>query len=183
MSGPPRLAGPTAIRRGEGGVVAVLPVQRFCPGTVHTAVAYARAAGVPLIFAMIMPWPDPLHGYAVTLPYKELWFDYELQLSNDLTPLLEDTGVGWSLYPVFQPARELPALVDATGAAVVMVHQCSRQGRFSLARRRTRRLATALADRTEASVQLVCTPWDESVDRRRGRVRSETTVFPRKKED
>ncbi|MEV8635688.1 hypothetical protein AB0395_28910 [Streptosporangium sp. NPDC051023] len=160
MSSPER-TWPVPVHRGGGVVVVVLPLRGRCDGTVRAAAAYAMAAESRLTFALIMPQPDLASASLMALPYTELWFDYELEMTTELSELLFEMDVRWSMVPVYHPPRDMLSLVRAVDADVVLVHDCGRTGRLSLERWRTRRMAALLADNTDAVVHLVCAPWNE----------------------
>ncbi|MEW2299815.1 hypothetical protein AB0958_07520 [Streptomyces sp. NPDC006655] len=144
-------------------VVLVLPVERLCETTVRSAAAYTRDRGGTLTFALIMPWPPPMSAGAVALPYGELWFEYELRTDMDLSEILYDTDVPWTLVPVFHVSRDIPYLAGSVGAGVVLIPDSGRSGWFSPARRRARRLAVEVSRRTGAAVHSVPVPWHEGV--------------------
>ncbi|TKA11215.1 hypothetical protein [Actinacidiphila oryziradicis] len=160
MSAPER-TWPTEVHRRGGGVFVVLPPHGYCPGTVRAAAAYASAAESTLTVAVLLPWPDPFNGFAVSLPYTDFLFDYELQITSELTQLLHTGEVHWNLVLLHYPKQELLSVVRAVDAAVVLVHECRRAWRFSLLRWKARRLAAVVADRTDARVHVICAPWNE----------------------
>jgi hypothetical protein len=145
----------------DGGVLVVLPPYGYCPGTVRAAATFAVAADATLTIAVLLPMPDPFQGMVLALPYRELLFDYELQMTSELTQLLSPAGVRWNLLALYHPKQELPAAVRSVDASVVLVHECRQAWRLSPLRWRVRRLAELLARRTDARVQLFCVPPSE----------------------
>jgi hypothetical protein len=123
---------------------------------VHAA-GWAVAADTDLVVAATVPSPHPLQGWAPSLPYPEIRFDFVLDMMMRLTTALSPTGVRWDLLLVQDPGAELPDMLRDAGVTRIFVH--AERRRWPLAARE-RRTAAALTRRTNIDVRLIrsCPP-------------------------
>jgi hypothetical protein len=135
--------------------VVVLPSPGENLSTVLTAATYVRTVGVTLTIAAVLQRAHPLNGWGVTMSYPELWLEYELQLMTELTDLLCTSGVRWHLLTLRSLTADLPPVLRAIDAGIVLVHGCESRRRFSPRRLIIRRETAALARRTSVPVHLV----------------------------
>lgn len=139
-----------------GGRIAVLlPATGHGVATAVHAAGRAVAAGTDLVVAATVPLPHPLQGWAPSLPYPDLRFDFALDMMMRLTTALSSTGVRWELLLVRDPRVELPDLLHDAGVTTMFVHAERKRWPLSVLPPRDSRVAAALAWRTNIDVCLI----------------------------